>query len=89
MTTVICLVLALSAMLRVAGAMKEQAEFAAKLAHQATHDDLTGLPNRTLIVNQVNMLQGQALMYRRARGTDVPRPRSVQARQRLHGTRDR
>ena len=56
-TAGICLVLALSAMLRVAGAMKEQDEFAARLAHQATHDDLTGLPNRTLIVNQVDALR--------------------------------
>ena len=56
-TAAICLVLAVSAMLRVAGAMKEQAEFAAKLAHQATHDDLTGLPNRSLIVNKLEALR--------------------------------
>ena len=56
-TAAICLVLAMSAMLRVAGAMKEQADFAARLAHQATHDDLTGLPNRTLIVNKLDALR--------------------------------
>ena len=48
------------AMLRVAGAMKEQADFAARLAHQATHDDLTGLPNRTLIVNRLDMLRSES-----------------------------
>jgi len=59
-TAVICLVLAVSAMLRVAGAMREQAEFAAKLAHQATHDELTGLPNRTLIVKHIDDLRADA-----------------------------
>ena len=59
-TALICFVLAVSAMLRVAGAMKEQAEFAAKLAHQATHDDLTGLPNRTLIINQLDVLRADS-----------------------------
>jgi diguanylate cyclase len=59
-TALIFLVLALSAMLRVAGAMTEQAEFAAKFAHQATHDDLTGLPNRVLIVNQLDVLRTQS-----------------------------
>ena len=60
-TAAICLVLALSAMLRVGGAMKEQAEFAARLAHQATHDDLTGLPNRILIVDHLNKLRNESL----------------------------
>jgi diguanylate cyclase len=59
-TALICLVLALSAMLRVAGAMREQAEFAAKLAHQATHDDLTGLPNRALIVAKLDALRTES-----------------------------
>jgi diguanylate cyclase len=59
-TALICLVLALSAMLRVAGSMKEQAEFAAKFAHQAMHDDLTGLPNRALIVNRLDVLRTES-----------------------------
>ncbi len=59
-TALIYLVLALSAMLRVAGAMKEQAEFAGKLAHQATHDDLTGLPSRALIVTQLDVLRTES-----------------------------
>jgi diguanylate cyclase len=59
-TAAIWLVLAASAMLRVAGAMKEQAEFAAKLTYQATHDELTGLPNRTLIVNQLDALRSDS-----------------------------
>ncbi|MEP7115471.1 MAG: EAL domain-containing protein, partial [Ilumatobacteraceae bacterium] len=53
-TALISLVLALSAMVRVAGAMKEQAEFSARLEHQANHDDLTGLPNRILIVKHID-----------------------------------
>lgn len=55
-TVVICLVLAISAILRVAEAMKEQAAFASRLAHQATHDELTTLPNRTLIVQHLDAL---------------------------------
>jgi diguanylate cyclase len=59
-TAAICLVLAAAAMARVAGAMKEQAEFAAKLERQATHDDLTGLPNRSLIVSHLDRLRSAA-----------------------------
>ncbi len=59
-TALIYLVLALSAMLRVAGAMKEQAEFAGKLAYQATHDDLTGLPSRAPIVSHLDVLRTES-----------------------------
>ncbi len=46
-TTVLCLVLAVAAIMRLAGAMKEQAALGFRLTHQANHDDLTGLPNRS------------------------------------------
>lgn len=55
-TAGICFVLAVSAVMRVAQAMKDQAAFAARLAHQAHHDDLTGLPNRVLVVNHLDGL---------------------------------
>ena len=59
-TAAICLVLALSAIMRLAGAMKEQAEFSSRLEHQATHDDLTSLPNRVLIVNHIDALLSES-----------------------------
>ncbi|HEY7629028.1 MAG TPA: EAL domain-containing protein, partial [Ilumatobacteraceae bacterium] len=55
-TAAICFVLAVSAVMRVAQAMKDQAAFAARLAHQANHDDLTGLPNRVLVVRHLDGL---------------------------------
>jgi diguanylate cyclase (GGDEF)-like protein len=55
-TAVICLVLALSAMMRLAGAMKEQAVLGFRLTHQANHDDLTGLPNRVLVVKHIDAM---------------------------------
>ncbi len=53
---VLCLVLAVSAILRLASAMKEQAELEARLFHQATHDELTGLPSRTLILTHIDQM---------------------------------
>lgn len=59
--TALCLVLAAAAVYRLASAMREQAEFEAKLSHQATHDELTGLPGRVLIVEHIDdMLVGSA-----------------------------
>ena len=50
----LCLVLAITAIARLAGAMKEQAALEARLSHQATHDELTGLPSRSLILEQTD-----------------------------------
>lgn len=50
----LCLVLAIAAVLRLGSAMREQAEFQARLSHQATHDELTGLPGRVLIVEHID-----------------------------------
>ena len=55
-TTVLCLVLAVSAIMRLAGAMKEQAALGFRLTHQANHDDLTGLPNRVLVVKHIDAM---------------------------------
>ncbi len=55
-TTVLCLVLAVAAIMRLAGAMKEQAALGFRLTHQANHDDLTGLPNRVLVVKHIDSM---------------------------------
>ena len=52
----LCLVLAITAIARLAGAMKEQAASEARLSHQATHDELTGLPSRRLILEQIDLM---------------------------------
>lgn len=62
--TLLCLVLAIAAVARLARAMREQAAFEARLSHQATHDELTGLPGRVLIVERLDA------MLARARETD-------------------
>jgi diguanylate cyclase (GGDEF)-like protein len=55
-TTVLCLILAVAAIMRLAGAMKEQAALGFRLTHQANHDDLTGLPNRVLVVKHIDSM---------------------------------
>jgi diguanylate cyclase len=59
-TTVLCLVLALSAIMRLAGAMKEQAALGFRLTHQANHDALTGLPNRVLVVKHIDAMLAES-----------------------------
>ncbi len=59
-TAVISLVLALSAMMRLSGATKEQAALGSQLTHQANHDDLTGLPNRVLIVKHIDAMLSES-----------------------------
>jgi diguanylate cyclase (GGDEF)-like protein len=55
-TALLCFVLASSAIMRLAGAMKEQAALGLRLVHQASHDDLTGLPNRVLILEHIDAM---------------------------------
>ena len=63
------------------GLQKELAE--AKLADQALHDPLTGLPNRLLLVDRLRQGIARARRSRHALpGHDVPGPRPFQARQR-------
>ena len=59
-TTVLCLVLAVAAIMRLAGAMKEQAALGFRLTHQANHDDLTGLPNRVLVVKHIDSMLSES-----------------------------
>jgi diguanylate cyclase (GGDEF)-like protein len=53
---VLCLILAVTAILRLASAMREQAALEARLSHQATHDELTGLPSRSLIITHIDQM---------------------------------
>jgi len=56
----LCLALAISAIVRLASAMQEQAAAEVLLTHQATHDELTGLPNRTLIIEHIDRMLGES-----------------------------
>jgi diguanylate cyclase len=49
----LCGVLATAAVLRIAGSMRAQATVEAALFFKATHDELTGLPSRSAIVNRI------------------------------------
>jgi len=40
--------------------MSERTEFESRLEHQATHDPLTGLPNRTLLLDRLGVALGRA-----------------------------
>ncbi len=57
---VLCLVLAIAAIARLSSAIKEQAAFEARLSHQATHDELTGLPSRVLILEHIEEMLSRA-----------------------------
>jgi diguanylate cyclase (GGDEF)-like protein len=52
----LCGVLATAAVLRIAGSMRSQAAVEATLLYQATHDELTGLPSRSAIMNRIEKL---------------------------------
>jgi len=53
---VIVLALTATALWRMARAMHQQATLQGRLLHQATHDDLTGLPNRLMVLEQLTMI---------------------------------
>jgi diguanylate cyclase (GGDEF)-like protein len=48
--------------------MREQKEMERQLLHKATHDDLTGLPNRALLVDRLNKALHSAERHRRCVG---------------------
>ena len=52
------------------------------LAHQAIHDPLTGLPNRTLFVERLGRESGAFCRHAQPDGRPVPRPRPFQGGQR-------
>jgi diguanylate cyclase (GGDEF)-like protein len=52
-TVVLSALLVGTAVLRIAGAMRAQAKYEAELYHRATHDELTGLASRALVVEDV------------------------------------
>ncbi|HEY4333221.1 MAG TPA: EAL domain-containing protein, partial [Ilumatobacteraceae bacterium] len=58
---VLCLILAVTAIVRLWSAMRSQAALEARLSHQATHDELTGLPSRALIVSHLEHLLAKAV----------------------------
>lgn len=55
-TVAICVLLATAAVVRLVAAMRDQRVAASVLYHRATHDELTGLPGRTLLVERVGEL---------------------------------
>ena len=60
-----------------------------ELAHQATHDALTGLPNRTLLLRTLADALERARFHAPAGRRAVPRPRPAEGRQRQRRPRRR
>ena len=56
----LCLVLAVAAIVRLASAMRQQVASEARLAHQATHDELTGLPSRAYILDHTDKVMAMS-----------------------------
>ncbi|MEO6571345.1 MAG: GGDEF domain-containing protein, partial [Ilumatobacteraceae bacterium] len=52
----ICAAMAVAAVVRIIMAMRDQAVSAASMYHQATHDELTGLPGRQLLVERTDRM---------------------------------
>ena len=85
LAVVIAVVLSAAAISRIASAMQRDASLRAQLSHRATHDDLTGLPVRSVVLDRL-----LDVAQRRPRGVvAVHRPRPLQVRQRLDGSCDR
>lgn len=59
-TLALCLVLGLAAVIRLAGAIRQQAASEARLAHQAAHDELTGLPSRVFILEHTDKMMNES-----------------------------
>ena len=79
-------------------ALREHADSATRLAHQATHDALTGLPNRVYLHQYLTdelsrrapaPVGAPGPVEPAVRRPAVPRPRPVQARERHDGPRHR
>ncbi len=82
---ILCTVAAAWRMMR---ALRESARAEARLAHQATHDGLTDLPNRSLVQDHLTRSLGRDGPPERDRPA-LPRHRPLQAGQRLAGPRRR
>ena len=50
----LCLILSVTAIVRLHNAMRQQAALESRLSHQATHDELTGLPSRSFILTHTD-----------------------------------